>query len=725
MTKKKKKKTHQKKQKHTRGRAKSIKSVGTVRDQVLNFLNNKPAKRYTFKQIASVVGAKELTAKNHLHKLLNELSEYGVIIKASERHYQGKLSEELLEGEVDYVNAGYAFIIVGEPYEDVWVNTRNMKNAIHGDKVAIKLLKKKGRKKRLEGEVVSILERTKTSFAGTIQLFPRYAFVEVSDRKMHFDVFVPLPDTQGAKHGEKVVVEITEWAEGDKNPTGKIAKVLGKAGEHDTEMHSIMFEYELPFEFPEGLEELAARIPVAISEEEIAKRRDFRNITTFTIDPFNAKDFDDAISIQKLENGNWEIGVHIADVTHYVKPNSELEREAILRATSVYLVDRTIPMLPERLSNGLCSLRPNEEKCTFSAVFELNENAEVMNEWFGRTVTYSDRRFTYEEAQERIETGEGDYAEEINTLNGLAKKMKTQRFKEGAISFETVELVFKLDDDGKTPLGMFAKERKEAHKLVEEFMLLANKKVATFIYKMNKENPNTMVYRVHENPDPQKIAEFAMFAKRFGYDISLDIKKLPETFNKLSAEIEGKPEQNLVESQAIRTMAKARYTTSALGHYGLGFDHYSHFTSPIRRYPDMMAHRMLQHYLDGGKSLKAEVYEELCKQSSVMEKRAADAERASIKYKQIEFMKRFVGEQMTGMIAGLTEWGMYVELVETKCEGMIRVADIPGDHYYYDSEKLQIIGNNSGHVFQLGDHIEVIIKKANLDRRQLDLEMVD
>ncbi|MGB0523453.1 MAG: ribonuclease R [Flammeovirgaceae bacterium] len=721
MTKKKKKNQKRRIKKNT----KSIRDIGSVRDQVVNFLNKKPEKRYTFKQVASMVGAKELSAKNHLHKLLNQLVEFGVIQRPTERHYQGILSDDLLEGEVDYVNAGYAYVIVGEPYEDIWISARNMKNALHGDKVAIRLLKSKGRKKRLEGEVVSIVERHKTSFAGTIEIFPRYAFVVVTDRKMHFDVFVPLNEINEAKHGEKVVVDITDWKEKDKNPTGKVTKVLGKSGEHDTEIHSIMFEYELPFEFPPEVEQAAEEIPIEIPAAEIAKRRDFRNITTFTIDPFNAKDFDDALSIQKLENGNWEIGVHIADVTHYVHPNSIIEKEAVKRATSVYLVDRTIPMLPERLSNGLCSLRPHEEKCTFSAVFELDEEAKLVNQWFGRTVTYSDRRFTYEEAQERIETGEGDFAEEINTLNELAKKLKAQRFKSGAISFESVEFVFKLDDDGKTPLGMFVKERKEAHKLVEEFMLLANKQVATFVHKQRPDKPNTMVYRVHENPDPGKIAEFSMFVKRFGYTFPLDTKNLPAAFNKLTAEVEGKPEQNLVESQAVRTMAKARYTTSPMGHYGLGFAHYTHFTSPIRRYPDMMAHRLLQHYLDGGKSVDSTEYEELCKQSSALEKRAADAERASIKYKQIEYMQQFMGEKMEGMVSGLTEWGMYIELVETKCEGMIRLSDIPGDHYHYDAENMQVIGHNYGRVFQLGDLTDVVVKKANLDRRQLDLEMYD
>ncbi len=541
---------------------KSIKDLGSVKDQILNLMRRKPGKRISFKQIISVLGMKSLGEKNALQKVLADLVESNQIERIDSKFYQAIVNTELLEGIVDYVNPEYGFIVIGEPYSDIWVNSRNMKNALHGDKVSVKILPS-GRKRRQEGEVVEVLERSKRSFAGTIEISPRFAFVDVTDRKMHFDVFVPLSHLNGAKHGEKVVVDITRWEGKEKNPTGKISKVLGKAGDHDTEIHSIMFEYELPFEFPSELEAEAEKIPVEISKQEIAKRRDMRDITTFTIDPFNAKDFDDALSIRKLENGNWEIGVHIADVTHYVKPDTELEAEAYERATSVYLVDRTIPMLPEKLSNGLCSLRPNEEKLTFSVIFEIDEQAGIHNKWFGRTVIYSDRRFTYEEAQERIESGEGEFADEIVTMNELAKKFKHRRFQHGAVSFESVEFVFQLDEDGKTPLGMFPKERKDAHKMIEEFMLLANKHVAEFVYHQKESAPrNTMVYRAHEDPDPERVAEFALFAKRFGYDIPLNVKKLPEALNKLAEDLEGKPEQNIIESQAIRTMSKAQL------HYG-------------------------------------------------------------------------------------------------------------------------------------------------------------
>ena len=703
---------------------KGIFSVKDIKQGVLAYLGANPNKRFNFKQIATALHARNQASKNHLQRILAELLDADAIAKVSAKHYQAKVSEELMEGIVDYVNPDYGFVIVGETHDDIWVGTRQMKRALHGDKVRLKV-RPAGRRKRMEGEVIEILETSKRSFVGKIEILPRFAFVEVSDRKMHQDIFVPLSKIKNAKQGEKVVVTITRWDERDKNPIGEVSQVLGVAGEHDTEIHSIIFEYDLPQEFPDEVNIEAEAIPEEITEAEIAKRRDMRSIDTFTIDPFNAKDFDDALSIRKLDNGNWEIGVHIADVTHYVQPRTDLEKEAFKRATSVYLVDRTIPMLPERLSNKLCSLRPNEEKLTFSAVFELNEEGDILDKWFGRTVIYSDRRFTYEEAQERIVSKEGDFATEINVLNELAKKIRAKRFEQGAVSFESVEFVFKLADDGKTPLGMFPKERVDAHKLIEEFMLLANKYVATYVYQLKKSEPrNTMVYRTHDDPDPDRVQEFANFAKRFGYNIEINPKKLPASLNKLAHEVEGKPEQNVLENQAIRTMAKAKYTTEGLGHYGLGFAHYTHFTSPIRRYPDMMVHRLLQYYLDGNKSAKKDEFEDKCLHSSSMEKRAADAERASVKYKQVEYMEQFVGKRMQGMISGLTEWGMYVELDETRCEGMVRLADIEGDLYQYNAEKMIAFGYNYGKEFRIGQPVDIVVKKANLELRQLDFSLV-
>jgi ribonuclease R len=485
-----------------------------------------------------------------------------------------------------------------------------------------------------------------------------------------------------------------------------------------------MFEFGLPFEFPEEVEKEAEKIPEKITKAEIKKRRDLRDTTTFTIDPVNAKDFDDALSVKKIGEQLWEIGIHIADVTHYVVPGTILEKEAADRATSVYLVDRTIPMLPEKLSNNLCSLRPHEDKLTFSAIFHINEQGHVLEEWFGRTVIHSDRRFTYEEAQEIIESSEGEFADELRLLNDLAIKMREKRFKTGAISFESVEYFFELDDQGK-PLRMVPKERKDAHKLVEEFMLLANKKVAEFVYGLRKGRvKNTMVYRVHEDPDPDKVTLLYNFVKRFGHTIQTEGKALAHSLNRLADTLEGKPEQNIVTYQAIRTMSKARYTTEPLGHYGLAFKHYSHFTSPIRRYPDMMVHRLLQHYLDQGQPADAKLYEDLCKHSSEREKRAADAERASIKYKQVEYMAQFVDREMTGFITGLTDWGIFVELNETRCEGMIRLSDLQDDQYYFDEEKLFVIGRKYKETYFFGDKVTVRVKGVNLDKRTIDLTLL-
>ena len=513
--------------------------------------------------------------------------------------------------------------------------------------------------------------------------------------------------------------------EKDRSPEGEVTRVLGQAGENNAEIHSIMAEFDLPFEFPDHIEKEAESISDKITAKEIEKRRDFRDILTFTIDPVDAKDFDDALSWQILDNGNYEIGVHIADVTHYVKPESQLEKEAFDRATSVYLVDRTVPMLPERLSNGLCSLRPREDKLTFAAVFEMDDQANVINEWFGRTIIHSDRRFTYEEAQACIESNIGDYASELHKMNELAKKLRNRRFEKGAVNFETTEVRFKLDEKGK-PLGIIPKIRKDAHKLIEEFMLLANKKVATYVWSMKKgENRNTFVYRTHDFPDPEKVNAFAKFAKRFGHELKTDQSAISNSLNSLMTEIEGKPEENVLQQLAIRSMAKAKYTTEAMGHFGLAFDHYTHFTSPIRRYPDMMVHRLLQHYLDRGKSVDKEDYEDKCTHSSEREKRAADAERASIKYKQVEYMQSVDDRVFKGLISGVTEWGIFIEIVETKCEGMVRMVDMKDDYYEFDEENFRVFGRSNKKMYTLGDTVYVRVKSTDIDRRTIDLEFVD
>ncbi|HCB46557.1 MAG TPA: ribonuclease R, partial [Algoriphagus sp.] len=577
---------------------------------------------------------------------------------------------------------------------------------------------------RTEGKVLEILERDRDEFVGRVEISPRFAFVVPDFKKMHKDIFVHRGDLMGAEHNEKVIVKMTEWREGDKNPTGKVIRVLGKAGVHEVEIHSIMAEFGLPFEYPQEADQEANAIPEKITSKEIKARRDFRDVTTFTIDPADAKDFDDAISYRKLENGNLEVGVHIADVTHYVKPKTALEKEAYDRATSVYLVDRTIPMLPERLSNGLCSLRPHEDKLTFACVFEMDSNANVLNHWIGRTIIHSDRRFAYEEAQENIDNQSGDFFQELTLLNDLAKQVRKRRFQHGAVNFETVEVKFKLDEKG-TPLGLMIKERKDIHKMIEEFMLLANKYVAEFIFK-KRSGADTFVYRTHDSPDMEKLEIFSGFAKRFGHQMDLDNeKKISSALNKLMDEIQGKPEQNVLEQLAIRSMAKAKYTTEPKGHFGLAFPHYTHFTSPIRRYPDMMVHRLLEHYLDGGKSPDAEAWEQKCVHSSEREKRAADAERASIKYKQVEYMALAEEKDYDGIVSGVTEWGVFVEITETKCEGMIRVQDMDDDYYDFDQKNMRLIGSRTKKMITLGDKVKVRVVNTDIDRRTIDLEFAN
>ncbi len=632
-----------------------------------------------------------------------------------------------LVGKVDLANGRHAYVISEDSEQDVRVPVEKLMFAMAGDTVRVQLRKSRKPGDRPEGEVVEVLQREREEVVGRLEMSKGYGFIVPDMKRMYFDVFVGERNLNDAQHGDKVLVRITEWPDDPKkNPNGEVIRVFGPAGEHNAEIHAIMAEFGLPFEFPEGVEEEANAISDKITKEEIAKRRDFRNITTFTIDPADAKDFDDALSVQQLENGNWEIGVHIADVTHYVQPKSKLEKEAYRRATSVYLVDRTIPMLPEHLSNGLCSLRPNEDKLTFSVVFEIDESAKIHNYWIGRTVIHSDRRFAYEEAQEVIEAGAGDYAIEILKLNELAKKFKDIRFKNGAVNFETIEVKFKLDENGK-PLSLYVKERKDAHKLIEEFMLLANKYVAEHVYKMKKGDKKlTMVYRTHGAPDPEKLQNFSLFARKFGYKVDLEEgKDISKELNKLADQTEGKPEQNVLQSLAIRTMAKAKYSTEAEGHFGLAFAHYSHFTSPIRRYPDMMAHRLIAQYTHKDFHAEKEEYDERCLHSSDMEKRAADAERASIKFKQVEFISGFIGQQFKGIVSGLTDWGMYVEIEENKCEGMVRLADLQDDFYELDSANYRIIGQNNKKIISFGDEVIVEVKAANVLERTIDLILVD
>jgi ribonuclease R len=708
----------------------------SLRSKTTKFFNNSRKNPFSYKELIKKLHLVRDKDKKALKDVLEDLVREGILAKDKSGLYSNagsSGSESLVTGRVDFVNARFAYVIPeGEKADnDIWISSNKMSGALDGDIVRVAVYKKSGGgnkgTKSAEGEIVEIIERKRTSFVGRIEVSARHAFVVPDGRKMHVDIFIPKEHINGAKTGEKVLVDITAWPTRDeKSPTGKVTEVLGMAGENETEMHAILAEFGLPYEFPNQVIKAAQDITAETSEAEIRKRRDMRGTTTFTIDPEDAKDFDDAISFKYLDNGNWEIGVHIADVSHYVQPGDTLDKEAYRRATSVYLVDRCVPMLPERLSNELCSLRPNEDKLTFSAIFEIDADAKVLDEWFGRTIIHSTRRFSYEQAQEVIETQQGDLVKELTILNTLAKKMRAQRFKEGAISFETVEVKFQLDAKGK-PLAVVPKVRKDAHKLIEEFMLLANKRVAEFVFNLRKGKgtSNTMVYRTHDAPNPEKLASLATFAKRFGHKVELDDENaIAKNLNKLSDEVEGKPEQNVLQSLAIRTMSKAIYSIEPDMHFGLAFKHYSHFTSPIRRYPDVMAHRLLQHYLDGGKSADKEYYIEACEHSSAQEKLAAEAERSSIKFKQVEFMQSSIGKEFEGIVSGVTEFGMFVEIVETKCEGMVRLADMDDDFYEVDTDNYRIVGKRNKRMITLGDSVQVIVKSTNLERRTIDLELV-
>jgi len=688
---------------------------------VLEVISLNPGKIFNYKQIAKRLAISDSRVRQQVIEVLDILSQREVIEETSRGHYLYAPKSTIIEGIVDMTNSGSAYIISKEYHQDIFVESNKTQRALHGDTVKVRLWA--GRKgKRAEGEVIEVIKRAKIRFVGVLKVIRNIYIVETSDLRMHFDIFIPKEELNEAKKGQKVVAEITDWLTNSDTPTGKIVSVLGNVGENETEMHAILEEFGLPASFPGDLEDQAKKIDAGLNQEEFSKREDFREITTFTIDPFNAKDFDDALSYRVLENGNHEIGVHIADVTHYVKENTDIENEAYERATSIYLVDRVVPMLPEHLSNFICSLRPDEEKLCYSVVFEMTDQADVSAHRIVRTVIKSNRRFTYEEAQKIIETGEGDYSKEMLILNNLAKKLTEKRFKNGAISFERSEAQFLIDEKG-SPLSVFFKEIKESNKLIEEFMLLANRTVAEFVGKKDKQ-PKTFVYRVHDEPDKDKMASFSKFVKKFGYALEVSSpRKMSDSLNNLLKAVSGKNEQNLVQQLAVRSMSKAIYTTDNIGHYGLSFDHYTHFTSPIRRYPDMMVHRLLTLYLDNGKSVKKTKYEDMCEHCSDMEKKSVMAERASIKYKQVEFMKDKTGITFEGVISGITEWGIYVQLVENKIEGMIPLRDMEDDYYELEDE-FCLVGRQSKKKYLLGDKIKVRISRTNLERKQLDFFLV-
>jgi ribonuclease R len=705
------------------------KERGTMFGSLLQLMQENPGKSFKVDTLIRKLGLKKKALIEELFKLLDHLEADGELQQNAEGGYRfskdSKVARTATDGTVtgivDHVNARFAYIATGiEGAKDIYVKTPDLNTAMHGDTVNVKVSTKSAGASP-EGRVTEVVKRARNRFVGKIEISKNYAFVVPDFKKVYQDFFIYNENINGAKANDKVLFEVTRWGDGDRSPEGKVIEILGKSGENNAEIHSIMAEFDLPFRFPENVLKESEQISEKISRDEIKKRRDFREILTFTIDPEDAKDFDDAISFRELEGGYYEVGVHIADVTHYVNTGTVLDEDAFDRATSVYLVDRTVPMLPERLSNGLCSLRPHEDKLTFAAVFEMDKNGKIRNEWFGRTIIHSAHRFSYEQAQEGIETGKGPYAAELKLLNDIAIRIRKDRFKNGAVNFESAEVKFKLDESGK-PLAVIPKIRKDAHKLIEEYMLLANKAVATYVYKMKKgEEKNTFVYRIHDSPDPEKLEDFSKFARQFGHKVDLQGNNVSRSLNGLMDDIEGKPEQNVLQSLAVRAMAKAKYSTEAKGHFGLAFPHYSHFTSPIRRYPDMMVHRLLQHYLDGGKSANKKDYEDKCVHSSEREKRAAEAERASIKYKQVEFMSMAENKMYEGIITGVTDFGLFIEITETKCEGMVRLADMKDDYYDFDEKNYRIVGQKKKKIYRLGDKVEVRIKKTDVDKRTIDL----
>ena len=659
--------------------------------------------------------------------ILDELLEDGYLCEVEKHRYKLNNRGVEMTGIFQRKSNGKNTFLPDEGGEPIFIAERNSAHAMAGDRVRIAYYAKRhGR--MAEGEVVEILERANDTFVGTLEVTRGYAFLVTENRTLANDIFIPKENLKGGRNGDKAVVKVVEWPEKAKNPLGMVVDILGKAGENNTEMHAILAEFGLPYVYPKQVEQAADRIPAEIPAEEIAQREDFRGVTTFTIDPRDAKDFDDALSIRPLANGLWEVGVHIADVTYYVHEGSLIDREAERRATSVYLVDRTIPMLPERLCNFLCSLRPNEEKLAYSVIFEMNERAEVKKSRVVHTVIKSDRRFTYEEAQERLETGQGDYVEELKQLDKLAKLLREQRFKAGAINFDRYEVKFEIDEKGK-PLSVYFKVSKDANKLVEEFMLLANRTVAEKIGRVPKgKKAKVFPYRIHDLPDPEKLDNLSQFIARFGYKIRTTGNKgeVSKRINRLLDDVQGRKEQNLIETVSIRAMQKARYSVHNIGHYGLAFDYYTHFTSPIRRYPDMMVHRLLTKYLDeGGHTVTEKKYEALCEHSSAMEQLAASAERASVKYKQVEFMTEHVGQVYQGVISGVTEWGLYVELNENKCEGMIPIRDLDDDYYEFDEKNYCLRGRRTRHTYSLGDELTIKVARANLERKQLDFAIYD
>ena len=717
------------------GKKKKLENKLTVfTNAILSIFGETPFKPMNYKQICKILGIHDAAGKDVVYHILIDLFEEGKLME--ERPYRYVLNpayleefgpkKQYVEGTVDMKSTGKAYVILDdESGEDVFIAANNTGHALHGDRVKVAMFPKRKNKKP-EGEIIEVLQRKHTDFVGVLHISHGYVFVVPDMDSVPVDIFVPKGELNGAKNGQKVVVHLVDWPENSGNPFGEIVRVLGNPGENNVEMESILLAHDYPVEFPKEVEKEAAAIPSKIQKSEVRNRKDFRDVFTITIDPADAKDFDDAISLQKLPNGHWEVGVHIADVSHYVKPGSAIDEEAYNRGTSVYLVDRTIPMLPEKLCNNVCSLRPNEEKLTFSAVFEMDDNANVLNHWIGKTIIKSCRRYAYEEVQAMIEGGDGDYKDQIMTFHHLATKLRENRMAQGSLNFHSEEVKFILDENGK-PIDTYIRVQNESHELIEDFMLLANRTVAeTFGKPDSKWHNFTFVYRVHDEPNPEKLNNFLRLISRLGYTMDISTRsKLVKSYNKLFDDVEGKGEKNLIETVAIRTMAKAVYSTDNIGHYGLSFDYYTHFTSPIRRYPDLMVHRLIERYLiENQGSVDKKEYEDYCVHTSEMEKQAEEMERQSVKYKQAEYLQDKIGQLFEGLISGVSKWGLYVELKGNKCEGLVRYDDMPGDYYYLDEENFRVIGQESGRVLQLGDEVKVIVKNVNLLKRQMDFELI-
>ncbi len=696
--------------------------------KVNEFVAQQKNNTYNYKQVAHAIGATTATQQRNIALLLVEMAFNGEIIEVSPGKYKSPQRGNEATGIFVRRSNGKNSVITDADGETIFVAERNSMRALNGDKVRVSIASHR-RGAEPEAEVVEIIEKKDQTFIGTLKVDKHFAYLLTDSKYLATDIFIPKSRLKGGRTGDKAVVKIVEWKEDCKNPSGEVIDILGRTGENNTEIHAILAEFGLPYKYPSAVEKAADKIDAGITEEVIAQRIDMRDVLTFTIDPADAKDFDDALSFRVLPNGHYEIGVHIADVTHYVQPDTIIDREAQKRATSVYLVDRVVPMLPEHLCNGICSLRPDEEKLAFSVIFHMDDDAKVISSKIARTVIKSNRRFAYEEAQQVIETGLGDCVEAIRKLNELAKIMRRQRYENGSVEFDRAEVKFHIDDDGKA-LGVFFKVAKDANKLIEEFMLLANRTVATFVGKpkdKKKKKPKAFVYRVHDVPDPTRLADLSAIARAFGYKVKASgtPREINRSINKMLSEVKGRGEENYLATLAIRSMAKAVYTTDNIGHYGLGFDYYTHFTSPIRRYPDMMVHRLLERYMAGGRSVNLQKLEDQCKHSSDMEQTAAMAERSSIKYKQVEYMQEHIGETYSGIISGVTEWGLYIELNDNLCEGLVPMRDLADDYYDFDEKNHCLVGRRYNHRYRLGDNVDIKVARADLEKKQLDFVLLD